>query len=93
MRSALPDQQRSRIKNFRKCALTFPMYKPVFQNGTKKKKVVIDCESSKRLVHIYGVDEIKNWSNKIVVWMVNQGFNLVIVYLDFVCITVNLIVK
>ena len=36
------------------------MYKPVFYNGTKKKKVVIDCESSKRLVHIYGVDEIKN---------------------------------
>ena len=36
------------------------MYKPVFHNGTKKKKVVIDCESSKRLVHIYGVDEIKN---------------------------------
>ena len=25
----------------------------------KRKKVVIDCESSKRLVHIYGVDEIK----------------------------------
>ena len=53
------DQQRPRIKNFRKGALTLAMYKPVFHNGTKK-KVVIDCESSKRLVHIYGVDEIKN---------------------------------
>ena len=36
------------------------MYKPVFYNGTIKKKVVIDCESRKRLVHIYEVDEIKN---------------------------------
>ena len=59
-----------------------------------KEKVLIDCEGSKRLVHIYGVYEIKkNWSNKIVVWVVNQGFNLVIVYLDFVCNTVNLVVE
>ena len=36
------------------------MYKPVFHSGTKKKKVVIDCKISKGLVHIYGVDEIKN---------------------------------
>ena len=36
------------------------MYKPVFHNGTKKKEDVIDCESSKKLVHIYETDEIKN---------------------------------
>ena len=35
------------LKKIRKGAPTFPMYKPVFYNGTKKKKVVIDCESSK----------------------------------------------
>ena len=54
------------------------MYKPVFHNGTKKKKFVIDCESSKRLVHIYGVDEIKKfgqtklwygWSIRALIWL------------------------
>ena len=83
---------RPRIKNFRKGSLTFPMYKRVFHNGVKKEKLVMDCEGSKRLMHIYGVYEIKNWSNKILVWMVTQGFNLVIVYLDFVCNKVNLVV-
>ena len=80
----MPDQQRPKIKNFTKGALTFPMYKPVFHNGTKRKKVVIDYEGSKRLVHIYEVGEIKIWSNKIMVWMVNQGYNLVIVYFNFI---------
>ena len=61
----MPDQQRPKIKNFTKGVLTFPMYKPVFHNGTKRKKVVIDYEGSKRLVHIYVVGEMKIWSNKI----------------------------
>ena len=37
------------------------MYKLVFHNGTKKRKVALDCESRKKLVHIYGVDEINNF--------------------------------
>ena len=57
------------------------MYKPAFHNGTKRKK--LDYEGSKRLVHIYGVGEKKFGQTKNMVWMVNQGYSLVIVYFDF----------
>ena len=77
----------------KKGALSFPMYKPVFHNGTKKTKVVIDCESSKRLVHIYGVDEIKKLVKQNCGMDGQSGFNLVIVYPDCVCNTVNLVVE
>ena len=60
------------------------MYKTCLSQWKQKKKVVIDYEGSKRLVHIYGVVEIKIWSNKIMVWMVNHGYSLVIVYFDFI---------
>ena len=59
---------------------TFPMSITM----EKKENVVIDYEGSKRLVHIYGVGKIKIWSNKIMVWRVNQGYSLVIVYFNFI---------
>ena len=54
-----------------------------------KEKVVIDCESRKRLVHIYEVNLVKQklWYG----WLI-RVINLVIVYQGFVC-TVYLVVE
>ena len=56
-----------------------------------KRKVVIDCESRKSLVHIYEVNLVKQklWYE----WLI-RVFNLVIVYLGlYVISTVYLVVE
>ena len=56
-----------------------------------KEKVVIDCESRKRLEHIYEVNFVKKKKKKkIVVWMVIGATNLIIVNVGFVCNTYSL---